>query len=200
MRELVIALAGTLPSLPVVTLTFLTYHFDSGGSKQKWVPLSLEPAKLPSSKGGGGAGGGLHRDRHRDGGVEHSHGRHERERERERDKGRWRSDRDRYHPPPRYSNHPPSEYSESYNAPPPEGGYGYHSGRGGGRGGGRGRNWRYPPPGGQGPYKCKSLHSLLKWKIPSKLGTHLVTPLYKSVWGGGGGEDTSVVSGYTLLP
>lgn len=128
--------------------------FSLGGSKQKWLPLNLEPAKHSSSKGGGG--GGAHRDRHREGGgIDHSHGRYERE----RDRGRWRSERERYHPPPRYSNHLPSEYAEGYGVPPPEGGYGYQGGRGvGGRGGGgRGRNWRYPPPGGQGSYK-RMLH------------------------------------------
>ena len=138
----------------------------SGGSKQKWVPLNFETTKHSSSKGGGG--GGPHRDRHREGGIDHSHGRYER--------GRWRSERERYHPPPRYSNHPPAEYTEGYGVPPAESGYGYQGGRGvGGRGGGRGRNWRYLPPGGQGSYKRMShLHTYTYTHL------HIHTPTHTS--------------------
>lgn len=139
-----------------------------GGGKQRWVPLPLEPPRPPSK--------GSHRDRQRDrdrdregGDRDHGsseyHGRHERG-DRERDRGRdrdghqgrtWRSDRDRYHPPPRYMH---SEYSGSYghHEGPGDrserggaygGGGGAYQGPRGGRGS-RGRNWRYPPPGAHG--------------------------------------------------
>lgn len=113
------------------------------GGKQKWVPLPLESRPPSSSRGG-------HRERHRgERDPDHAHGRHERDRDRDARRP-WRSDRERYHPPPRYANHPPpSDYPEGYNGPPtPDsgGGFNYQNPPRGGRGGGRGRNWRYPPP------------------------------------------------------